>query len=157
MSPMAENQITHTSTVCWKRTARTPRAPTAHTLNRSTPAETAEHNGRITPSKRARSAQAQLCKHTTERPCTKTVGDVDVRMMHGQVHGGHRAGPCNIGRVRSDGQATCAQWCAQQASVSRVPSARQLNTSARKAGLESQDVRRITMTFAGKTCNAGRS
>ena len=109
------------------------------------------HHTEQTSTQRASSAVQAYNRETVH----KTVGDVDMRMM--QVHGGHRAGPCNIGRVRSDGQVTCAQWCAQQASVSRVPSARQLNTSARKAGLESQDVRRITSAFAGKTCNAGRS
>ena len=51
---------------------------------------------------------------------------------------------------------TLTQGGAQQAFVNRLPSAKELNISARKAGLEPRDVRRIiTIAFAGKTFCAG--
>ena len=50
---------------------------------------------------------------------------------------------------------TLTQGGAQQAFVSRLPSSKELNISARKAGLEPRDMRRITIAFAGKTFCAG--
>ena len=50
---------------------------------------------------------------------------------------------------------TLTQGGAQQAFVNRLPSAKEINISARKAGLEPRDMRRITIAFAGKTFSAG--